>query len=85
VDKAFYGLRPASIAMISAAGINVVRVALINITALTEEHDIAGFFNVPQIILAVVLFFAMKKLKWHPVVFLAISAVLGVIFRFAGV
>ena len=41
VDKAFYGLRPASIAMISAAGINVVRVALINITALTEEHDIA--------------------------------------------
>lgn len=85
VVKAFYGLRPASIAMISAAGVNVVKVALINLPVLTEDHDIVGFFNIPQIILAVILFAAMKKLKWHPVVFLMISAILGIIFRFGGV
>ncbi len=84
VDKAFYGLRPASIAMISAAGINVVKVTLININALTEDRNLGGFFNIPQIILALVLIIAMKKLKWHPVIFLAISAFLGIIFRFAG-
>ena len=31
VEKAFYGLRAASIAMISAAGINVARIALVGI------------------------------------------------------
>lgn len=84
VVKAFYGLRPASIAMISAAGINVVKIALINLTALTEDGNIAEFFKVPQIALAVLLFIAIKKLKWHPIAFLAISAVIGIIFRFAG-
>lgn len=85
VVKAFYGLRPASIAMISAAGINVVKVSLINLPSLTDDHDIIGFFNIPHIILAVILFIAMKKLKWHPVVFLMISALLGIVFRFGGV
>ncbi|MDO4804915.1 MAG: chromate transporter [Lachnospiraceae bacterium] len=83
VARAFYGLRPASIAMISAAGINVVKVALINLPALTEG-DILGFFKFPQLLLAVILFIAMRKLKWHPIAFLAISAVVGILFRFAG-
>ena len=33
-------------------------------------------------ILAVVLFFATKKLKWHPIVFIAISALVGIVFKF---
>ena len=36
------------------------------------------------IALAAVLFGAMKKLDFHPVVFLAASAVIGVALRFAG-
>ncbi len=84
VQKAFYGLRPASIAMISAAGINVVKIALINVSALTEGHDIIGFFHIPQIIMAVALFIAIKKLNWHPIVFLAISAVFGILLHLGG-
>ena len=31
--------------------------------------------------MAVILFFVMKKLKWHPVLFLAISAVAGILLK----
>ena len=83
VDYAFYGLRPASIAMISAAGINVARIALVRLPALTEGEYLR-FFNLPAILLAVCIFLGQKKLKWHPVVFIAISALVGIIFRFGG-
>ena len=85
VESAFYGLRPASIAMISAAGINVARIALVHMNVLSEGGSFLNFFNLPAISLAVVLFIAQKKLKWHPVIFIAISALVGIIFHFGGV
>ena len=85
VDAAFYGLRPASIAMISAAGINVVKIALINIPAFMESHNIGQLIVWKGLILAVIIFVARKKLKLHPIVFIAASAVIGIVFRFAGV
>ena len=78
VEGAFYGLRPASIAMISVAGINVARIALVNLSA----PDFGSFFVWKALILAVVIFVAQKKLKWSPVVFIGISAVVGIIFKF---
>ncbi len=80
VEGAFYGLRPASIAMITAAGINVAKVALVN-TAAYAAGDLVGFFLPIPILMAVILFIAMRKLKWSPVVFIALSAVVGVILK----
>ena len=82
VQRAFYGLRPASIAMITAAGLNVVKIALFDLDAFAQEGITLSAFRVPAILLAVTLFFARKKLNWHPVVFLAISAAIGIVFRF---
>ena len=82
VEKIFYGLRPASIAMITAAGINVVKVALLNLPAFEESKKILDLFSFKAIILAVLLFLGMKKLKLHPVIFIAIAAVVGIIFQF---
>lgn len=82
VEGAFYGLRPASIAMISAAGLNVVRVALVDMAALSSGAGLGGFFNWKAIALAVAIFIGLKKLKWSPVIFIAISAVVGIVFRF---
>lgn len=84
VEYAFYGLRPASIAMISAAGINVARIALVNLSALEKGGDYLRFLKLPEIALAVCIYFASRKLKWHPIIFIALSAVAGVVFRFAG-
>lgn len=85
VQGAFFGLRPASLAMIAAAGISVVKVALIDLDAYATSGSLADLFIVPGLLLAVVLYVLSKKTKWHPIILIAISAVVGVVFRFAGV
>ena len=82
VEGAFYGLRPASIAMITAAGLNVAKVALVNLNAYGLSGNLSDLFIWKAIILAVLIFIGQKKLKWHPVIFIAISAVVGIIFQF---
>ena len=83
VEGAFYGLRPASIAMITAAGLNVARIALVDMSALAEGGGGLGqFFIWKALILAAAIFIAQKKLKWSPVIFIALSAVIGVVFKF---
>lgn len=73
-NDVFYALRPASVGMIVAAGIGVVKLAFFGET----YYD----FFWQGGILAVLLFAAMKKFKLHPVVYIAISALVGVIFKF---
>lgn len=83
VERAFYGLRPASIAMITAAGVNVAKVALVDMDALAEGGEgLSGFFIWKAIALGVLIFVGQKKLKWSPVVFIALSAVAGILFKF---
>lgn len=78
VKDVFYGLRPASVGLIAAAAFEVAKVSLINIDA----DVFFNFFRLKEIILLVVLFAAMKKFKLHPVVYVLISAVIGIVFKF---
>ena len=82
VEGAFYGLRPASIAMITAAGINVAKVALVNIPAFQASGSLMDLFTWKAIALGALIFIGQRKLKWSPVIFIAISAVVGVVFAF---
>lgn len=74
VKDVFYGLRAASCALIASAGVGVARLAFCG-------EKITDFFW-QGAVLAVVLYFAIKKLKWHPIAFIAISAVIGIVFKF---
>ena len=86
VQNALYGLRPASIAMITAAGLNVAKVALVNIEAFQTSHKLGDLFLWKAIVLGVVIFFGQKLFpKIHPVAFIALSAAVGILFHFAGV
>ncbi len=71
----FYGLRPASAAMIAAAGLSIVRISFFG-------NSYSDFFW-QGAILAVLLYIGLKKFKLHPVVYIGISAILGVIFKFS--
>ena len=71
----FYGLRPASAAMIAAAGFGIVKISFFG--------DSYSEFFWQGAILAVLLYIALKKFKLHPVVYIGISAVVGVIFKFS--
>ena len=82
VDSAFYGLRPASIGLISAAGLSVIRLSMIHMDIWKQTGAFFDLIDLKSIILAAALFFLTKKLKTHPTVFLAASALIGIIFKF---
>lgn len=75
VSEAFYGLRPASTGLIVAAGLGVF-------ISVFFPDGIGGTVNVQGLILAVVLFILTNYVKFtkklHPIVFIAISAVIGI-------
>ena len=76
VDAAFYGLRPCSVALIAAAGYLVAKIALIS----------DSMVNIKAVILFIVILvltrWVPKVKNWHPVFFIAISAVVGILFNF---
>lgn len=82
VERAFYGLRPASTGLIAAAGITVILSNLIHIGGV-EDHVFS--LNWKGIVLAVVLWcltnVVKKTKKWHPIVFIGFSALVGIIFQ----
>ncbi|MCI8514271.1 MAG: chromate transporter [Lachnospiraceae bacterium] len=87
VQSAFYGLRPASTGLIAAAGIGVVKIAMLNPDAWEVSGSLADLVSAPSLFLAAALLIATnfgKLKKLHPVVFIAASAGIGILFRFAG-
>ena len=82
VKDTFYGLRPASVGLIAAAAFEVAKVSLINIGLFVDTGIIFDLFRLKELILFVVLFFGMKKFKLHPVIYVLISAAVGIIFKF---
>lgn len=89
VDAAFYGLRPASTGLIAAACLLVVKIAMLNTELFAKTGAIGDLINIKAFILAAVVLFLTNKFKptknLHPIVFILASAVIGVIFKFAGV
>ena len=77
VQHIFYGLRPASTGLIAAAGFSVVLATLVRVTDLLS--DPAGAFNWFGILLAIALYAAIRKWNRHPVVYIAASAVAGIL------
>jgi chromate transporter len=83
VKRAFYGLRPASLAMISAAFLSIVRIAIVNIPLFRETGAMTDLISLPALALALAVFILNRKTKLHPIWFILASAVIGVIFNFA--
>jgi len=89
VDAAFYTLHPASTGLIAAAGWSVFALVLVNLDAYRVSYQLADLLQWKNLILFAVIWVLtnlVKPLKkLHPVVFLALAAVVGIVFRFGGV
>ncbi len=98
VNRAFYGLRPASTGLIGAACVAVILEVLTAVQLVSPEESLikglvlpsaGGLLNWPGLALAGLLLVLTNWVKpvknWHPIVFIAFSAVIGVVFHFAGV
>ena len=87
VERVFYGIRPASVGMIAAACITVMRLSLFNGNAGTGG-GIMNYVNWKGLALFAVIWvltnLVRRTKKLHPIVFIAASAAVGIAFRFAG-
>lgn len=80
VGDMFYGLRPTVTGLIAAAGVGVMQVAMMRLELFRETGQPLDLFNWKKLLLFALMFVGIKKLKWHPVAFIAISAVVGIVF-----
>lgn len=85
VESAFYGLRPASVGLIAAAGVSIILIAFFGCDTI---YDLISKTNVNifHILLAAVIFVATNYIpkikKWHPLCFILFSAVIGIVLKF---
>ena len=79
MDWAFYGLRPCVLALIASALLSLLWVTVIN--DVPFMNNILGYLNWKAILIFVLVYAMLntrKLRRLHPVVFLAISAVMGI-------
>ncbi len=82
VEYAFYGLRAASIGLISSACLGVAKIAFINSEIAFSAENLLSFFDYKSIILSILIFIGVTKFKKiHPIVFILLAAIAGIIFK----
>lgn len=85
VEAAFYGIRPASTGLIAAAGYTIIKLALLNLDAFAAQRTLSSLFHIKALILALVVLILSNWVpatrKLHPIVFILLSAVVGVVFQ----
>lgn len=86
VERVFYGIRPASTGLIASAGISVLMLCIVDIAAFEMSGKIFDLVD-PKAVLLFVLIWIFTNLvkrtrKLHPLIFIAFSALAGIIFKF---
>lgn len=86
VDSVFYGLRAASVALITASMLQVAKIALMFHEVEVPEYGVVKteVLYWPAILLAVVIFVLVKFTplkKLHPICFIALAALVGVVLQ----
>lgn len=81
VQKSFYGIRPAVAALVFSSAWGIINSSLFRIEYLSKEKvDVLRFFNIKALMLFVLLYYLLIKFKKHPIFYIGLSAVVGVIF-----
>lgn len=84
VQHAFYGLRPASVALVAAAGIKVAQITMISPAAYQASGKLSDFVVWPAILLGIFVFVGQRKFpKIHPITFIVIAGIVGAVFGFS--
>ncbi|MCM1148506.1 MAG: chromate transporter [Butyricicoccus sp.] len=88
VERAFYGIRPCSTALIAAAGFSVMLLCLFDTEAYRAVGGLAALVSLKGLALFAVIWVLTNLVKpvknLHPIIFIALSAAAGIVFRFAG-
>lgn len=82
VEYTFYGLRAASVGLICAACLAVARLAYFNSDIMAESGNFFAALDYKSIILSILVFIGVTKFKKiHPVAFIGIALIAGIVFK----
>ena len=81
VQSVFKIMRPLVVGLIAAAGYQIFKISVLRMDLYEETGLLTSIFDWKAAILFVVLFILVMKWKKHPIVFVAIGAAAGLIFR----
>jgi len=82
VDAAFYGLRPAVTGLIAAAGIIMLNACMLHWDIFKKTGAILDLLDWKKILFFIIVYLAIYKFKKHPILYIAMSAVVGIVFAF---
>ncbi|MFI3114964.1 MAG: chromate transporter [Clostridia bacterium] len=82
VKDAFYGMRPAVTGLIGAACYSLINISMLNLTLFKETMSFFDLVDLKKVALFAVMYVAIIKYKKHPVFYIAISALIGIILKF---
>ena len=82
VEFTFYGLRAASLGLITAALLSVAKIAFIGTQEISDLSAFFGAINYKSVILSIIVFICIKKFKKvHPIVLILISGLAGILLK----
>jgi len=82
VKNVFYSLRPASTALVAAAGLGVAKTSLLTGASFVWAlPDIFNVVNWTALIIGGLLSAAIRIFKLHPIIYIAASAIIGVVLQ----
>ena len=81
----FYGMRPVSTGLIAASLMGLMMICLFGAGSIKDFAQTAVFAPKPLILFAALMVLTnIKKVKdLHPILFIAVSAVIGIIFNYS--
>ncbi len=82
VNYIFYGLRAASCALILAACYSIFRISILQLDLFKTTHKFKDLMDWPYLVFGVILGFFVFKYKKHPIFYILISAVIGIIYGY---
>jgi len=88
VKQVLFGIRPASVGLIAAAGLTVLKLCLVDTAAYAAGGAWTEMLNRKGAVLFALLWVLTNRVRatkdLHPIVFVGFGALVGILFRFAG-
>ena len=82
VDSAFKGLRPTVTGLIAVAWFEIIKISIINVNKFLQTNNLFDIaINFKALIVFLSIFLLTKKFDKHPIVFIGIGALVGIIFK----
>lgn len=82
VDAVFSTMRPTSTGLIVGAGWGVFAITMFNLEKFNISSNIIDLFNFKAIIFGLFLFFLIKYTNKHPIIYIILSAIIGILLSF---